>query len=189
MELGRGHAGGDPWPLEVRLTGVVGELVARPQRVDHSDVQVGSEDRQVDVAAVPQHDVRVNLCGPEDVGVVAHRVPDQPGADRRLVLLPLLDGGVGRVDVGQGSGRRRAVPYRMSRIGALASPEPGDDREAWGICNPASARDATGALRLFPRMVAKGNLSRIGRATVHLDDQGRPVGLGPRETVLEPVEA
>lgn len=84
---------------------------------------------------------------------------------------------------------RVRVPYRLRRLGVLASPVPGDEREAWGLCNPACARDAAGDLWLFPRLIAAGNYSRIGRARVVVDAHGSPAGLGPREVVLEPVEA
>lgn len=42
----------------------------------------------------------------------------------------------------------------------------GDPSEAEGVLNPASARTRDGALLLYPRAVAKGNISRVGRVRV-----------------------
>ncbi|MBN9169069.1 MAG: hypothetical protein J0J11_03955, partial [Microbacterium sp.] len=63
-----------------------------------------------------------------------------------------------------------AIPYALRRIGVLMSPEPGNDAEAEGVINPAAARDDSGEVRLFPRMVATGNFSRIGDARVVVED-------------------
>jgi predicted GH43/DUF377 family glycosyl hydrolase len=68
-------------------------------------------------------------------------------------------------------------------------PLPGDAREAEGVLNPASARGPDGELYLFPRMVAKGNYSRIGRARVLFDKDGKPSGVERLGVVLEPDEA
>src|ERR1700682_3502126 len=68
-------------------------------------------------------------------------------------------------------------------------PLPGDAREAEGVLNPASARGPDGELYLFPRMVAKGNFSRIGRARVLFDQNGEPSGVERLGVVLEPDEA
>lgn len=66
-------------------------------------------------------------------------------------------------------------------------PDPGDPREAWGVLNPAAARGADGELYLFPRIVAEGNYSRIGRARV-LFEEGVPVGVDRLGIALEPQE-
>jgi len=68
-------------------------------------------------------------------------------------------------------------------------PSPGDPREAEGVLNPASARRPDGDLYLFPRMVAEGNFSRIGRARVIFDKSGKPSGVERLGVVLEPDEA
>jgi beta-1,2-mannobiose phosphorylase / 1,2-beta-oligomannan phosphorylase len=81
-----------------------------------------------------------------------------------------------------------APPYQMRRLGILMTPDPGDHREAWGVLNPACARGRDGELYLFPRLVAEGNLSRIGRARVHYEG-GVPVGIERLGVVLEPDEA
>ena len=62
---------------------------------------------------------------------------------------------------------------RMQRLGVVMAPDPDDPGEAWGVLNPASARDRDGDVFLFPRLVAEGNESRVGRARVLYDDGGR----------------
>jgi len=68
-------------------------------------------------------------------------------------------------------------------------PLPDDAREVEGVLNPASALGPEGELYLFPRMVAKGNYSRIGRARVRFDKSGKPIGVERLGVVLEPDEA
>jgi predicted GH43/DUF377 family glycosyl hydrolase len=75
----------------------------------------------------------------------------------------------------------------MERLGVVMEPNPEDPREAWGVLNPAAARGPDGELYLFPRLVAAGNYSRIGRALVHFED-GRPVGVERLGVALEPEE-
>ena len=65
----------------------------------------------------------------------------------------------------------------------------GEAREAEGVLNPASARGPDGELYLFPRMVAKGNYSRIGRARVLFDKNRQPTGVERLGVALEPDEA
>jgi beta-1,4-mannooligosaccharide phosphorylase len=55
------------------------------------------------------------------------------------------------------------------------------------VLNPAAARGRDGELYLFPRLVAEGNYSRIGRARVRFDD-GRPDGVERLGVALEPVD-
>jgi predicted GH43/DUF377 family glycosyl hydrolase len=52
---------------------------------------------------------------------------------------------------------------RFERLGVVLSPD-GSEREIEGVLNPAIARDRDGALLMLPRMVAAGNVSRIGLA-------------------------
>ncbi|MBN9193239.1 MAG: glycosidase [Microbacterium sp.] len=78
-----------------------------------------------------------------------------------------------------------AIPYALRRSGVLMSPEPGNDAEAEGVINPAAARDDSGEVRLFPRMVATGNFSRIGDARVVVED-GVPTGVERRGVALQP---
>ena len=55
------------------------------------------------------------------------------------------------------------VATSSRRLGIVLAPD-GSEREAEGVLNPAVARDRDGALLLYPRMVAAGNVSRIGMA-------------------------
>jgi beta-1,2-mannobiose phosphorylase / 1,2-beta-oligomannan phosphorylase len=80
------------------------------------------------------------------------------------------------------------LPYRLDRLGVVMEPDPEDPREAWGVLNPAAARGVDGELYLFPRLVAEGNYSRIGRARVRFE-KGRPAGVERLGVVLEPREA
>jgi predicted GH43/DUF377 family glycosyl hydrolase len=78
------------------------------------------------------------------------------------------------------------VPYTLSRVGVVMSPD-GSPLEAEGVLNPASGRTPDGRLHLLPRLVAEGNVSRVGLAEVMLED-GVPVGVQRRGVVLEPDE-
>lgn len=66
--------------------------------------------------------------------------------------------------------------------------DPHDRNEAWGVLNPASLRDRDGELLLLPRLVATGNVSRIGLARVLVDEDGDPAGVERLGVVLEPDE-
>jgi predicted GH43/DUF377 family glycosyl hydrolase len=79
------------------------------------------------------------------------------------------------------------VNYTLERLGVVMEPDPDDPREAWGVLNPASARGPAGNVYLFPRLVAEGNYSRVGRARV-LFDAGVPVGVERLGVALEPRE-
>jgi beta-1,2-mannobiose phosphorylase / 1,2-beta-oligomannan phosphorylase len=78
--------------------------------------------------------------------------------------------------------------HALQRLGVLMARDTSDPREAWGVLNPAAARGRDGDLQLFPRLVAEGNVSRIGRARV-LFAAGTPVGVERLGIVLEPEEA
>ena len=54
-----------------------------------------------------------------------------------------------------------------------------------GVLNPASGRGPDGEVYLLPRLVAAGNVSRIGLARVVVED-GVPVGVERQGVVLEP---
>ena len=77
------------------------------------------------------------------------------------------------------------IPFRLVREGVVMSPSPGDPLEAEGVLNPASGRTEDGALHLLPRLVAEGNVSRVGLAEVTLTD-GVPTGVTRRGVVLAP---
>lgn len=76
-------------------------------------------------------------------------------------------------------------PYRLTRVGVVMTPEPGNDNEAEGVLNPGSGRGPDGELYLLPRLVASGNVSRVGLARVVVED-GVPVSVEREGVVLEP---
>jgi predicted GH43/DUF377 family glycosyl hydrolase len=80
-----------------------------------------------------------------------------------------------------------SVPFALTRAGVVMSPLEGDPLEAEGVLNPASGRNADGELFLLPRLVATGNVSRVGLASVLVED-GVPVGVSRRGVVLAPDE-
>jgi predicted GH43/DUF377 family glycosyl hydrolase len=65
-------------------------------------------------------------------------------------------------------------------------PEPGNPHEIEGVLNPAAVRGPDGELYLFPRLVAKGNYSRIGIARVRFNAAGDPAGVERLGIALEP---
>ena len=79
------------------------------------------------------------------------------------------------------------VPYRLTRLGVVMTPNPGEPLEELGVLNPASGRDPDGRLYLLPRIVASGNVSRVGLAEVVIEN-GVPVGVERRGVVLAPDE-
>ncbi len=80
------------------------------------------------------------------------------------------------------------MDVQLERRGVLMDPDPGEPHEAWGVLNPASLRDREGELLLLPRLVAAGNVSRVGLARVLVDDDGDPAGVERLGVVLEPDE-
>lgn len=76
--------------------------------------------------------------------------------------------------------------FKMTRIGMIMEPEPDNPHEVEGVLNPAAVRGPDGELYLFPRLVAKGNYSRIGIARVTFDDQGDPNGVERLGIAMEP---
>ncbi|BDV29913.1 glycoside hydrolase family 130 protein [Microbacterium terricola] len=78
-----------------------------------------------------------------------------------------------------------SIPYRLTRMGVIMTPDPEDPNEAEGVLNPGSGRGPDGELYLLPRLVAGGNVSRVGLAKVLVDD-GVPVGVERVGVVLEP---
>lgn len=75
---------------------------------------------------------------------------------------------------------------KLHRLGTLMEPEPGNPLEAEGVLNPAATRGPDGQLYLFPRLVAKGNYSRIGIARVQFNSAGDPSGVERLGIALEP---
>ena len=76
--------------------------------------------------------------------------------------------------------------FQLRRLGIVMEPEAGNPNEVEGVLNPAAARGPDGALYLFPRLVAKGNYSRIGIARVRFNDAGDPLGVVRVGIALEP---
>jgi predicted GH43/DUF377 family glycosyl hydrolase len=68
----------------------------------------------------------------------------------------------------------------------IMQPQPGDPNEVEGVLNPAAIRARDGQLYLFPRLVARGNYSRIGIARVLFDASGDPIGIERMGFALEP---
>jgi predicted GH43/DUF377 family glycosyl hydrolase len=80
-----------------------------------------------------------------------------------------------------------SVPYALTRLGVIMSPEPDNEFETEGVLNPASGRTQDGRLHLLPRLVAQGNVSRVGLAEVTYAD-GVPQGVVRRGIALSPDE-
>src|SRR5471032_3202761 len=74
----------------------------------------------------------------------------------------------------------------LRRTEMLMQPVPGNPQEIEGVLNPAAARGPDGQLYLFPRLVARGNYSRIGIARVNFNGAGDPVGVERLGIALEP---
>lgn len=75
---------------------------------------------------------------------------------------------------------------KLQRLGQIMEPEPGNPMEVEGVLNPAAVRGPDGKLYLFPRLVAKGNYSRIGIARVLFNDASDPYGVERLGIALEP---
>ena len=76
--------------------------------------------------------------------------------------------------------------FELQRLGLVMEPEPGNPLEAEGVLNPAAVRGRDGHLYLFPRLVARGNYSRIGIARVRFNEAGDPTGVERLGVALEP---
>ena len=110
----------------------------------------------------------------EEAGVVSIPVRG-PNETKRVTeaIIACLDGA--RVSVS----RVRVLPmigFKLRRLGLIMEPEPGNPHEVEGTLNPAAVRGPDGQLYLFPRLVAKGNYSRIGIARVKFNQAGDPCG-------------
>jgi predicted GH43/DUF377 family glycosyl hydrolase len=76
--------------------------------------------------------------------------------------------------------------FKLKRLGMIMEPAPGNPHEVEGVLNPGVARGPDDELYLFPRLVAKGNYSRIGIARVQFNDAGDPTGVERLGIALEP---
>ncbi len=77
------------------------------------------------------------------------------------------------------------VPYTLTRLGILMKPDPNEPFEAEGVLNPAAAWGPDGRLYIFPRLVGKGNVSRIGVGEIIIED-GVPVRVERLGVALAP---
>ncbi|NIK61315.1 glycosidase [Kribbella shirazensis] len=75
----------------------------------------------------------------------------------------------------------------LTRSGVLMRPEPGNAFEVEGVLNPAAGRTPDGELHLLPRLVAAGNVSRIGLARIEVRD-GVPAWVQRQGIALAPEE-
>ena len=78
------------------------------------------------------------------------------------------------------------IGFQLRRLGLVMEQEPGNPLETEGVLNPAAARGLDGQLYLFPRLVAKGNYSRIGIVRVRFNEAGDPCGVERLGIALEP---
>ncbi len=76
--------------------------------------------------------------------------------------------------------------FQLQRLGQIMEPKPGNPQEVEGVLNPAAMRGPDGHLYLFPRLVARGNYSRIGIARVIFNSAGDPTGVERLGIALEP---
>jgi len=76
-------------------------------------------------------------------------------------------------------------PYTLTRAGVIMTPEDGNPLEAEGVLNPGTGHAPDGTLYLLPRLVATGNVSRVGLARVIIEN-GVPTGVEREGVVLEP---
>jgi beta-1,2-mannobiose phosphorylase / 1,2-beta-oligomannan phosphorylase len=75
---------------------------------------------------------------------------------------------------------------QLRRLGQIMGPEPGNPLEAEGVLNPAVVRGRDGELYLLPRLVSRGNYSRVGIARVRFNSAGDPCGVERLGIALEP---
>ena len=76
--------------------------------------------------------------------------------------------------------------FQLRRLGQMMEPDPNNPLEVEGVLNPAAIRSFDGKLYLFPRLVARGNFSRIGIAQVHFNKAGDPFRVELLGMALEP---
>jgi len=77
------------------------------------------------------------------------------------------------------------VGYTLRRVAVVMTPDLANPDEIEGVLNPATGRGPDGELYLLPRLVAAGNVSRVGLARVLLAD-GVPTGVERVGVVLAP---
>ena len=83
-------------------------------RIEHHDVEVGTIERRVVVAAVPQDDVALPLRLAQDLLVIHSGIDGRALDDVRLVFLALFDGALVAVEIGQRSEALRALRRQVA---------------------------------------------------------------------------
>src|SRR5947209_11454303 len=78
------------------------------------------------------------------------------------------------------------TPFQLERLGLVMHANPVRPEEAEGVLNPGAVRGPDGELYLFPRLVGRGNYSRVGLARVRFNAAGTPVGVERRGYALVP---
>lgn len=78
------------------------------------------------------------------------------------------------------------MSIKLHRLGMIMESDKDNENEVEGVLNPAATRGPDGELYLFPRLVAKGNYSRIGIAKVIFNASGDPVGVKRLGIALQP---
>jgi beta-1,2-mannobiose phosphorylase / 1,2-beta-oligomannan phosphorylase len=86
----------------------------------------------------------------------------------------------------EASERIEQLDVRVERLSSVIEPD-GDPTESGGILNPGAARAPDGELRLYPRCVAEGNISRIG--TMRVVPNGQSFAFERLGFALEPEAA
>jgi len=79
-------------------------------------------------------------------------------------------------------------PYRLQREGVVMTADPAREFEQEGVLNPASGWGTDGQLYLLPRMVAEGNVSRVGLVRVNVVE-GTPTSVERLRVVLHPTHS
>ena len=92
-----------------------------------------------------------------------------------------------RADSSRGKAFAVTVPYTLTRVGVLMTPEPGNELEAEGVLNPATGHTPDGSPVPAAATGCSGNVSRVGLAAVELTD-GVPTGVRREGVVLAPDE-
>jgi hypothetical protein len=81
---------------------------------------------------------------------------------------------------------RSVTDFNLNRIGKIKELQPGNPNEVESALNPAVLQAKDGQLYRFPRLVARGNYSRIGITRVLFDASGDPMGVECMGIAFEP---
>ena len=92
---------------------MIRHFVPRPVWIGDDDVQGGTQERKVVVAAVPHDDVRLALCLADYLLVINAGVHDGTGRDMGFVFLAFLDGDIVPVEILEGAEALHALPRQI----------------------------------------------------------------------------